>query len=79
MIPFRHDLDKELIMSFMQIMENCGLTTDETTNGSLAVATPIDGSIIAMLKTHSVVDAKTMISASAAAFRQWRKVPAPRR
>ena len=66
-------------MSFMQIMENCGLTTDETTNGSLAVATPIDGSIIAMLKTHSVVDAKTMISASAAAFRQWRKVPAPRR
>ena len=66
-------------MSFIQIMENCGLTTDVTTSGSLAVTTPVDGSIIAMLKTHSVVDAKSMISASAAAFRQWRKVPAPRR
>ena len=66
-------------MSFMQIMENCGLTTDVTTSGSLAVTTPVDGSIIAMLKTHSVVDAKSMISASAAAFLKWRKVPAPRR
>ena len=66
-------------MTHQDILVACGLTQEETTGGTLAVTTPVDGSTIAELKMHSTVDAKAMIESGVSAFKQWRKVPAPRR
>jgi aldehyde dehydrogenase (NAD+) len=61
------------------ILAASGLTADELGGGSLAVHTPIDGSRLADLKTHTPGDVKAMIARSVEAFRAWRLVPAPRR
>ena len=66
-------------MSHTEILEACGLTSDLTTGGNLSVTTPIDGSEIARLKSHSRAEADAMIARAAEAFRVWREVPAPRR
>ncbi|MBZ8133864.1 aldehyde dehydrogenase family protein [Afifella sp. IM 167] len=66
-------------MTYSDILKACGLTEEETGGGALAVTTPVDGSVIARLKTHSKEDAETMIGKAAEAFRAWRQVPAPRR
>ncbi len=66
-------------MSHQDILTACGLTSDQTTGGALQVTTPVDGSVIADVKTHSVADADAMIAKAAAAFKVWRNVPGPRR
>ncbi len=66
-------------MSFQSILTACGLTADYTTGGALKVTTPIDGSIIAEVKTHSVADAEAAIANAKKAFAKWRLVPGPRR
>ncbi len=62
-----------------EVLKSAGLTAQETTGGTLAVITPIDGSQIAKLKTHSVKDVADAISNGVEAFKIWRNVPAPRR
>jgi aldehyde dehydrogenase (NAD+) len=61
------------------ILSANGLTAPELGGGTLAVHTPIDGSLLAALKVHSSDDAKAMIVRSTEAFGTWRLVPAPRR
>lgn len=61
------------------IITACKLSAKETTGGTLAVTTPIDGSEIAKVAVHSVLDAEAMIAKGREAFKAWRKVPAPRR
>ena len=46
---------------------------------ALEVRTPIDGSLLATLATHSVDDAATMVATATEAFLVWRAVPAPQR
>ena len=48
-------------------------------DGNLAVLTPIDGSQIARVQTHSPAGAEKMIALGQSAFEQWRLLPAPRR
>ncbi|AXI48895.1 aldehyde dehydrogenase family protein [Sulfitobacter sp. SK012] len=66
-------------MSFQEILTACGLTEDVTTGGSLSVTTPVDGSEIAKVKTHSIEEAAAMIALANDAFKAWRLVPGPRR
>ena len=66
-------------MSFQPILDACGLTSDQTTGGSLAVTTPVDGSVIANVTPHTVAQADQAIAKAAQAFKAWRTVPGPRR
>ncbi|UWQ35287.1 aldehyde dehydrogenase family protein (plasmid) [Leisingera sp. M527] len=66
-------------MLHSDILAAAGLTQAELAGGSLAVTTPVDGSEIARLKTHSAAEAEAQISAAKEAFKSWRLVPAPRR
>ena len=66
-------------MKHSAILDACGLLADQTQGGDLSISTPIDGAEIARLKSHSTAEAEAMISASQAAFKAWRQVPAPRR
>ncbi|MBY6058545.1 aldehyde dehydrogenase family protein [Leisingera daeponensis] len=66
-------------MPHSDILAAAGLTQAELTGGSLTVTTPVDGSEIARLKTHSTAEAEAQIAAAKNAFKSWRLVPAPRR
>ncbi|MGH6879865.1 MAG: L-piperidine-6-carboxylate dehydrogenase [Hypericibacter sp.] len=66
-------------MGHRDIISACGLTPAEIEGGSLAVRTPVDGTEIARLKTHSAADIQAMIAKGVKAFESWRQVPAPRR
>ena len=64
---------------YVSILTASGLSQNATSGGSLKVYTPVDGSLIASLPTHSVSEAKEQISKAKDAFKKWRLVPAPRR
>jgi aldehyde dehydrogenase (NAD+) len=66
-------------MTYQQILNACGFTSDELAGGALSVTTPIDGSEIARLRQHSPRDAEAMIARAREAFLKWREVPPPRR
>ncbi len=62
-----------------EVLTSVGLVATELSNGPLAVRTPIDGSGIARLRTHSANEIGATIGRAKQAFLAWRKVPAPRR
>ena len=66
-------------MNFEAILSASGFARSEIEGGSLNVHTPVDGSRIASLKSHSAADVEGMIAKGRQAFDAWRKVPAPRR
>ena len=66
-------------MPHSQILTAAGFSKDALTGGSLSVTTPVDGSEIACIATHSLADAEAQIAKAKAAFKSWRLVPAPRR
>ncbi len=66
-------------MNSTKILKAAGFTASELTGGTLVVHTPIDGSEIASLRTHSVQDVLQMIGMGNKAFSAWKSVPAPRR
>ncbi len=49
----------------------------DSSKGDLTVSTPIDGSVIATVRTHKPGDVADMVVAAQTAFAQWRLVPAP--
>jgi aldehyde dehydrogenase (NAD+) len=70
---------KAMNMSFSEILTANGFTSDELNGGTLTVTTPVDGSVIASVKSHNIKEARTVIAKAAEAFKEWRKVPGPRR
>lgn len=66
-------------MLFPDILAANGFSNEEIETGDLIVTTPIDGSVIAKIKTHSIDESKIVIKNAANAFTTWRQVPAPRR
>ncbi|MEX1236263.1 MAG: aldehyde dehydrogenase family protein [Roseovarius sp.] len=66
-------------MSHAEILAQSGLSQSDVTGGTLPVHTPVDGSEIARLKTHSTAEADAMIDKAHDAFLAWRQVTAPRR
>ena len=61
----------------LSVFERCGIPASEYTGGTLSVFSPIDGSEIARLHETAIDDIPAIIARSKAAFKAWRKVPAP--
>ncbi len=53
--------------------------TDANLPSGIAARSPIDGKIIVTVKTTSLAQTQDVLGQAEAAFRLWRKVPAPRR
>ncbi len=66
-------------MNHHHILTACGLDSAALPSGNLTVTTPVDGSVIARLNTHTPSDVAAVIDNGVTAFDAWRKTPAPRR
>ena len=62
-----------------QWLDALGADLDRRGGPALDVHSPIDGSIIATVRTDTPADADTVIGRAADAFTTWQQVPAPRR
>ncbi|MDM3870409.1 aldehyde dehydrogenase family protein [Porticoccus sp. W117] len=60
-------------------LEAMGINSAVIAGGDLDVFSPTDGSKLGTVKQDSAADAEAKIARSAAAFKEWRNVPAPRR
>ena len=61
------------------LLARLGVDTAQLAGGDLAVRSPIDGSLIASLRTADGAAMTAAIDRAQAAFLAWRRVPAPRR
>jgi aldehyde dehydrogenase (NAD+) len=61
------------------LFHRLGIPHSRITDGRLAVRSPIDGSEVGRLATHSAADAQAAVGRAQAAFESWRNVPAPQR
>ncbi|WP_419555660.1 aldehyde dehydrogenase family protein [Ruegeria lacuscaerulensis] len=66
-------------MTAQTTLANLDLTVAELTGGSLAVHSPIDGSLLAEVHETPAGDMETVFANAKTAFKAWRTVPAPRR
>ncbi|WP_170771572.1 aldehyde dehydrogenase family protein [Ruegeria lacuscaerulensis] len=66
-------------MTAQTILANLDLTAAELTGGSLAVRSPIDGSLLAEVHETPAGDMETVFANAKTAFKAWRTFPAPRR
>ena len=62
-----------------QLMQTLGVAPAAYSGGTLAVRSPIDGSDLAMVPTHSLAQVAQIIGGAQQAFLSWRLTPAPRR
>ena len=62
-----------------QLLNQLGVDQDVYQNGTLTVKTPIDGHVIGQVIEHDLEQAEQQIQQAQAAFKTWRKIPAPRR
>ena len=60
-------------------LEAMGINAAVIAAGDLGVFSPTDGSRLGVVKQDSAADTDAKIARAAAAFKQWRTVPAPRR
>ena len=56
-----------------------GITASEIVDGDIAVHSPIDGEVIARVRSDGAAGIDAKIARADEAFRRWRLVPAPRR
>jgi aldehyde dehydrogenase (NAD+) len=70
-LPLSHEANK--------ILTALGVPRDRFGDEGLSVSSPIDGSLLAKVKTLSTGAAREAIGSAHEAFRAWRTVPAPRR
>ena len=61
------------------LLTGLGISDATFSGGELTVTSPVDGSVLARVPALSAAAAKDAIGRSEAAFRAWRKVPAPQR
>lgn len=66
-------------MNIQEIFTTLNLTDSDLQGGNLAIFSPRDGAKIADVQMDDAEGVNAKISASVAAFKQWRVVPAPRR
>lgn len=66
-------------MNITPILDKLGLNSHQLNNGDLAVFSPIDGSLIGEIVSHSSEQVNEIISQAQSAFQQWRLVPPPKR
>lgn len=70
---------KDIVMTAQTTLANLDLTSSELTGGTLAVHSPIDGSLLAEVHETPVSEMDAVFARAKAAFKAWRVVPAPRR
>ncbi len=68
-----------LAQTASKALSDLGLDQSLFQTGDLVVTSPIDGSTIGLLETHSTTEIDEVISKSTTAFQQWKTIPAPRR
>jgi len=66
-------------MDHQAILKKAHLNSADLKGGSLAVRSPIDGAEVARVYETDATEMPAVITRSQEAFKQWRKVPAPRR
>ena len=66
-------------MELNELWGALGLDAGVLTQGDLDVHSPIDGAVMARVKTDSAAGLEAGIARADAAFVEWRRVPAPRR
>ena len=66
-------------MSTMTSLESVGFQLSRLTEGDITSISPIDGRILGRVSSCDQTQVDNAIDQSAAAFRAWRRVPAPRR
>jgi len=66
-------------MDIGSLCEKLGVDDASLSDGALEVASPIDGSVIARVKSATADDAATAVGRAQEAFAAWRRVPAPGR
>jgi len=66
-------------MNTQEIFTQLNLTENDLNGGTLAVHSPRDGALIAMVHTDTAQTTEEKIMAATAAFKDWRMVPGPRR
>ena len=66
-------------MTVDKSLHTLGFSAEELSAGDLPVRSPIDGQVIAQVRTTQVDDIPRIVDAASAAFASWRSVPAPRR
>ena len=64
-------------MSHSEILSRFEFPRARPSSDALAVTTPIDGTPIATVPTHTGADVEAMVMRGVAAFDAWRLVPAP--
>ncbi|WP_171097735.1 aldehyde dehydrogenase family protein [Ruegeria sp. HKCCD7255] len=70
---------KDVVMTAEQILQNLGLSAAELTGGTLAVTSPIDGSLLGEVHETPLSEIDAVFDRAKAAFKSWRIVPAPQR
>ena len=63
----------------LAILTRLGVPQSVFKKGGMPARSPITGEVIVELVAHSAADATAAIGRADAAFKEWRKVPAPRR
>jgi aldehyde dehydrogenase (NAD+) len=63
----------------IDVLESFGVQAEALSSGTLSVRSPLTGEVVADLAEDTAQTLSTKIARSAAAFHQWRMVPAPRR
>lgn len=66
-------------MDHQTILKNAGLNEEELLGGTLVVRSPIDAAQVASVPETALDEMPAVLARSQTAFKQWRKVPAPRR
>ena len=61
------------------VLVSLGIDPSSLAGGDLVSRSPIDGSVLGRLPSHTPDEVAATVAAAAAAFRGWRLVPAPRR
>ncbi|WP_293780183.1 aldehyde dehydrogenase family protein [uncultured Aeromicrobium sp.] len=60
-----------------EILDRLGAADPFVAHGDLECRTPIDGSVLGRMASHSTTDVATAVSRAQEAFGKWRTVPAP--
>jgi aldehyde dehydrogenase (NAD+) len=66
-------------MSYSELLSSLGINESDLSTGTLKVYSPIDGKLIGTLQEDTPETVSEKIALSQKAFKEWRKLPAPRR
>jgi aldehyde dehydrogenase (NAD+) len=66
-------------MSIVNLLQSMGVSAAACRDGALATYSPIDGALLAKVKTTTAADVGHTVARAHAAYLRWRAVPAPQR